>query len=272
TEPTSYISRCPECNTELVRKEGEAQHYCPNYNGCPPQIIGRIEHFISRKAMDIEGLGVETVALLVEAGLINNYADLYKLTKEDVLPLERIADKSAENMIKGIAESKSVPFERVLFALGIRYVGETVAKKLARHFQSIHALASASFDELTAVNEIGERIAESVLEFFASEENRKIVKQLEDFGLNVEISQAEAKAKSDKLDGKAFVVSGVFESFSRDELKKAIEDNGGKVVSSISSKTSYVIAGENMGPSKKEKAEKLSIPIITESDFINMTK
>lgn len=272
SEPTQYITHCPECEAELVRNEGEAQHYCPNYNGCPPQIIGRIQHFISRKSMDIEGLGGETVALFVNNGLIGNYADLYELKKEQILPLERMAEKSADNLIKGIENSKQIPFERVLFALGIRYVGETVAKKLARHFKSIDALMAASQSELEAVEEIGERIAQSVVEFFASSENRKIVERLKSYGVQLQISAEKLAGQTDKLSGQTFVVSGVFSKVSRDELKKMIEDNAGKVSSSISSKTSYVVAGENMGPSKLAKAESLGVKIISEDDFLEMLK
>lgn len=270
SKPTEYITHCPECGTELVRTEGEAQHYCPNYNGCNPQIIGRIQHYISRKAMDIEGLGGETVALLVNEGLINNYSDLYELTKDQVIPLERMAEKSAENLISGIEKSKQIPFERVLYALGIRYVGETVAKKLAKHYKSIDALSKASKEDLINVDEIGEKIAESVMEFFASSQNQQIIERLKQFGVHLEISADQLANQTDKLQGNSFVVSGVFETVSRDELKKLIEDNGGKVSSSISSKTSYVVAGDKMGPSKKEKAEKLGVPIISEQEFLNM--
>lgn len=270
SQPTVYITHCPECQTELVRKEGEAQHYCPNFYGCPPQIIGRIQHYISRKAMDIEGLGGETVALLYNNGLVHDYADLYELTKEQVIPLERMAEKSADNLIKGIEKSKEVPFERVLFALGIRYVGETVAKKLAKHYKTIDALAQASLEDLVLVDEIGERIAQSVLEFFANEANKIIIERLRSFGVQLEMAAHHDTAVSELLLGKTFVVSGVFEKFSRDELKKAIEDNGGKVGSSISKKTDYVVAGANMGPSKLEKASQLNIPIITEDDFLLM--
>ena len=268
SRPTEYITHCPECGTELVRQEGEAQHYCPNYNGCNPQIIGRIQHFISRKAMDIDGLGGETVALLVNEGLINNYSDLYELTKEQVIPLERMAEKSAENLIKGIEQSKSIPFERVLFALGIRYVGETVAKKLAKHYKSIDAIAQASKEQLVNVDEIGVKIAESVLAFFSSEENILIINHLKAFGVQLEMSAEELIGQTDKLKGDIIVVTGVFESISRSELKKLIEDNGGKVSSSISSKTSYIVAGDNMGPSKKDKAEKLEILVIDEYKFL----
>ncbi|MHA6280158.1 NAD-dependent DNA ligase LigA [Salinimicrobium sp. CAU 1759] len=269
SEATHYITNCPECDTELVRNEGEAQHYCPNFNGCPPQIIGRIQHFISRKAMDIEGLGGETVALLVNEGLIGNYADLYELKKEQVLPLERMAEKSAENLINGIENSKQIPFERVLFALGIRYVGETVAKKLAKEFKNIDALKRAKKEELENVDEIGERIAESVVDFFRDEENVRNVERLKEYGLQLEISAEKLANQTNKLEGQTFVVSGVFE-MSRNDLKKLIEDNGGKVSGSISSKTSYVVAGENMGPSKLAKAESLQIPIIDEKKFLKM--
>ena len=268
--PTKYITHCPECGTELTRNEGDAKHYCPNEYGCPPQITGRIQHFISRKAMDIEGLGGETVELLYKEGLIKDYADLYRLTKEDVLPLERMAEKSAENLVKGIAESVNVPFERVLFALGIRFVGETVAKKLAKAYKNIDALKEASLEHLTAVDEIGERIAQSVIDFFANERNTDAIERLRSYGVQLELSADKLENLTDTLAGKTFVVSGVFEILSRDELKKKIEDNGGKVGSSISSKTSYLVAGDKMGPSKRTKAENLGIPIISEHDFINM--
>jgi len=268
--PTQYISVCPECGTPLIRKEGEAQHYCPNDEGCPPQIIGRIQHFISRKAMDIEGLGGETVALLVNNQLISNYADLYELTAEQVIPLERMAEKSAENLIQGIEASKKVPFERVLFALGIRYVGETVAKKLAKHYKTIDALQHATWEALVMVDEIGEKIAESVVAFFDDHQNVELIQRLRSYGLQFEISAEEMALQSDKLQGKTFVVSGVFAKVSRDELKKLIEDNGGKVSGSISGKTNYVVAGENMGPSKKVKADSLGVSIISEDEFLEM--
>ena len=266
-EPTSYITHCPECQTELVRIEGEANHYCPNFYGCPPQIIGRIQHYISRKAMDIEGLGGETVALLFNNGLVRNYADLYELKVEQILPLERMAQKSAENLVNGVLLSKNIPFERVLFALGIRYVGETVAKKLAKHYKNIDALRQASLMDLILVDEIGERIAQSVIDFFDNQENQIIVERLKNYGIQLEIVEKFNPNATDKLDGKTFVVSGVFTLFSRDELKQAIEDNGGKVGSSISAKTDYVVAGDNMGPAKLDKANKLNIPIISEEEF-----
>ncbi|MAT90528.1 MAG: DNA ligase (NAD(+)) LigA [Flavobacteriaceae bacterium] len=271
SNPTAYITNCPECGTELVRAEGEALHYCPNATTCPPQVIGRIQHFISRKAMDIEGLGSETVALLVTNDLIENYADLYTLTIAQVLPLERMAEKSATNLIEGIEASKKIPFERVLFALGIRYVGETVAKKLAKHFKSMVALMEASEEQLIVVDEIGARIAQSVVAFFASEENREIVGRLQAYGVQTAISEEKLADQTDLLNGKTFVVSGVFE-MSRNDLKKLIEDNGGKVSGSISGKTSYVVAGENMGPSKKTKADNLGVPIISEQDFLQMIR
>ena len=270
SQPTKYITHCPECNTELVRSEGEANHYCPNFYGCPPQIIGRIQHFISRKAMDIEGLGGETVALLFNNGLVHNYADLYELTVEQILPLERMAQKSAENLVNGVANSKNIPFESVLFALGIRFVGETVAKKLAKHYRSIDALCQATLMDLILVDEIGERIAQSVLDFFDNEENRAIIERLKKHGIQFEIIEKINPNATNKLSGKTFVVSGVFEKFSRDDLKKVIEDNGGKVGSSISAKTDYVVAGDNMGPTKLDKANKLNIAIISEDDFIKL--
>ncbi|MFT3795947.1 NAD-dependent DNA ligase LigA [Flavobacterium sp.] len=268
--PTQYITHCPECQTELIRNAGEAQHYCPNFYGCPPQIIGRIQHYISRKAMDIEGLGGETVALLYNNGLVQNYADLYELRIEQILPLERMAQKSAENLVNGIEQSKNVPFERVLYAIGIRYVGETVAKKLAKHYKNIDNLQQTNLMDLVLVDEIGDRIAKSVIEFFENQENRLIIERLKSHGVQLEIVETINPDATDKLAGKTFVVSGVFEKFSRDELKKAIEDNGGKVGSSISAKTDYVVAGENMGPAKLEKASQLKIAIISEDDFIKL--
>ena len=270
SEPTKYITHCPECNTELVRGEGEANHYCPNFYGCPPQIIGRIQHYISRKAMDIEGLGGETVALLYNNGLVHNYADLYELTVEQILPLERMAQKSAENLVKGVKNSVNIPFERVLYAIGIRFVGETVAKKLAKHYKSIDALSQATLMDLILVDEIGDRIAQSVINFFENKENRIIIERLKSYGVQFEIIEKINPNATNKLSGKTFVVSGVFEKFSRDDLKKAIEDNGGKVGSSISAKTDYVVAGDNMGPAKLEKANKLNIPIISEDDFMSL--
>ena len=270
SEKTAYITHCPECKSELIRISGEANHYCSNFYGCPPQIIGRIQHYISRKAMDIEGLGEETVALLYNNDLVKDYADLYELTVEQILPLERMAQKSAENLVNGVQKSKESPFERVLYAIGIRYVGETVAKKLAKHYKNIDALKNASLLDLILVDEIGEKIAQSVIEFFQNHENVKIIERLKQFGVQLELVENFNPNATDKLLGKTFVVSGVFEKFSRDELKKAIEDNGGKVGSSISSKTDFVVAGENMGPAKLEKANQLKIAIISETDFLAM--
>lgn len=268
-QPTVYITNCPECDTKLTRSEGEANHYCPNFYGCPPQIIGRIQHFITRKAMDIDGLGGETVALLYHAGLVKNYADLYDLKKEQVVVLERMADKSADNLISGIENSKAITFDRVLYALGIRYVGETVAKKLAKQYKNIDNLAKADLLDLVTVDEIGERIAQSVMDFFQNSENIAIINKLKAVGIQFELNEI-STAVSTILEGKIFVVSGVFGVFSRDELKKAIEDYGGKVGSSISAKTNYVIAGANMGPAKLEKANQLKIEIIDEYQFQKM--
>ncbi len=270
SQPTKYITHCPECETELVRTEGDAKHFCTNFYGCPPQITGRIQHFISRKAMDIEGLGGETVELLFKEGLIKNYADLYTLTKEQVMPLERMAEKSAENLVSGVKKSTEIPFEQVLFALGIRFVGETVAKKLAKAYKNIDALMVATVAELVTVDEIGERIAESVVEFFQNEKNVEAVNRLKSYGVQFSLSEEQLENQTDKLKGQIFVVSGVFEKVSRTELKKLIEDNGGKVASSISSKTTYVVAGDKMGPSKRTKAESLNVPIISEDDFLEM--
>ena len=267
-EKVHFIEQCPECQSPLERKEGEAQHYCVNETGCPPQIKGRIEHFISRKALNIDGLGAETVDALFDAGMIANYADLYDLTFDQVIQLERMADKSANNLINGVQASKEIPFERVLFGLGIRFVGETVAKKLAKHFKSIDALRSATFDQLLTVEEIGEKIANSICFFFAEEENNVLVDRLKAAGLNFEIEEKEGA--TNKFEGKSFVVSGVFNAFSRPELKEAIEMNGGKNVGSISKNTDFLVAGENMGPAKLKKATDLGVTIISEDEFIAM--
>ena len=265
-----FIEICPECSTKLIRREGEVQHYCPNENSCPPQIKGRIEHFISRKAMNIDGLGAETVDLLVEKELVKSYVDLYALTFAQIVDLERMADKSADNLINGLAASKDVPFERVLFALGIRFVGETVAKKLAKSFKSIDKIQQANFDELVNVDEIGEKIAISVQQFFLDEKNREVIRLLKEVGLQFEIKEKEGV--TDKFKGVTFVVSGVFNTFSRDEIKEVIEINGGKNASSISSKTDFVLAGENMGPAKLKKASDLGITILSEDEFISKLK
>lgn len=265
--PTTYITHCPECDTELVREDGDAKHYCPNDMGCPVQIVGRIQHYISRKALDIEGLGGETVALLVKEGLIANYADLYTLKVADLLPLERMAQKSAENLVAGVKASTQIPFEKVLFGLGIRFVGETVAKKLAKHYKSIDVIMTASEEELVAVDEIGEKIAQSVVAYFKNPAHLESIARLKSYGIQLELSAEKLANQSDTLAGKIFVVSGVFE-MPRNDLKKLIEDNGGKVSSSISSKTSYVVAGDKMGPSKLEKAKKLGVAIISEKEFL----
>ena len=267
SQATVFIIECPECASKLIRTEGDAKHYCPNSEDCPPQIKGRFEHFISRKAMNIDGLGPETIELLFNEGLVQTIPDLYELKMDDLLPLERMAEKSVENFLKGLELSKQIPFERVLFALGIRYVGETVAKKLAKHYQHIDALTIASKESLENVEEIGEKIAESVVQYFANESNMIIVKLLQQQGLQMEVAE-EDKAVSNTLDGASIVVSGVFTQFSRAELKKIIEQHGGKNVGSISKKTTFVIAGENMGPSKRQKAGDLSVPIISLEEFI----
>jgi len=268
--PTKYITHCPDCHTELLRKEGDAKHYCPNEYGCPTQITGRIQHFISRKAMDIDGLGAETVELLFKENLVTNYADLYELKEAQIIPLERMAEKSAQNMIAGIEASKKIPFEKVLFGLGIRFVGETVAKKLAKHFKSIDNLMSASFDDLVKVDEIGDRIAQSIVDFSNDLYNMQLIDRLKIYGVQLELSAEDLENQTDTLQGKIFVVSGVFVKMSRNELKKSIEDNGGKISSSISKKTTFIIAGENMGPSKRTKAEELQISIISEDDYLAM--
>ena len=267
---TVYINLCPECETSLVRKDGEAQHYCPNDMGCLPQMIGRIQHYISRKALDIEGLGGETVALLVNAGLIRDYADLYELTTDQIIHLDRMASKSADNLVNGVQSSKEVSFERVLFGLGIRYVGETVAKKLAKHYKSIKALSEATLEGLETVDEIGVKIAESVVAFFKNEANIRMVSRLIIYGVQLELSEEALSNQTTQLQGLRFVVSGIFETVSREELKELIDSNGGKVVSSISAKTSFVVAGANMGPSKRTKADSLKVPVISEKDFLEM--
>ena len=268
--PINYISSCPECKSPLVKNEGEANHYCMNKNSCSPQIIGRIQHFISRKAMDIDGLGAETVALLVNSEIIRNYSDLYSLSVNDVINLERMAEKSSKNLIDGIKESLNIPFERVLYALGIRHVGYTVAKTLAKHYKNIDSLILADVLELESVDEIGEKIASSLKEFFNDKENLEIINTLKLFGLQFEIIENSNEQSSEKLINKSIVISGVFEKYSRDELKKLIELNGGKVSSSISKNTSFILAGENMGPSKKQKAEELGVKIVSEEDFVKI--
>jgi len=270
SERIHFIEKCPECNTLLVRSEGEAQHYCPNELACPPQMKGKMEHFIGRKAMNIDGLGSETVEQLYESGLLNNVADLYELHFDQLLKLERMAEKSANNLLKGIADSKQVPFHRVLFALGIRFVGETVAKKLAAYFKDITTLASASIEDLMEAEEVGDKIAHSVWSFFRDARTLELIERLKYHG--IQLKNEEKELESNVLEGKSFVVSGVFSSFSRDEIKEVIEMNGGKNVSSISSKTDFVVAGENMGPAKLKKASDLGIEILSENDFIKLLK
>ena len=264
--PVAFISHCPECQTELVRKEGEAQHYCPNASGCTPQISGRIQHFISRKAMDIMGMGSETVQLFVEKGLIHSIADLYDLTYDQIIALEGFKEKSVTNLLEGLNASKQIPFDRVLFGLGIRHVGATVAKKLARHFGSMTELLQADFETLKAVDDIGEVIALQLTEYLNEDANLEELARLQQAGLQFEMEVVNTPSEG-PLVGAKVVVSGVFETFSRDELKTLIETLGGQNVSSISSKTTYVVAGEGMGPSKKAKAEKLGIPVLSEEEF-----
>lgn len=269
-EKVKFITRCPECGTPLVRFEGEAAHYCPNETACPPQIKGKIEHFISRRAMNIDGLGPETVDMFYRLGLIKDAADLYRLTVDDIKDLDRMGQKSAENIVNGIAASRSVPFERVLFALGIRFVGETVAKKIARSFKSIDEVEQASLETLMSVDEIGEKIAQSIVSYFANPLNRSLVERLKEAGLQFSRSEEDLSGYTDKLAGQSIVISGVFEHHSRDEYKEMIERNGGKNVGSISSKTSFILAGANMGPAKLEKAQKLGIRIMSENEFLDL--
>ena len=270
-EKIEYITNCPECDTKLVRQEGEANHYCPNDNGCPTQITSKIEHFISRKAMNIDGLGGETVEQFYKSGLIHNIADLYELDPFKMMALERMAEKSVNKILKGVRVSKQIPFEQVLFAIGIRFVGSTVAKTLAKYFKNIDNIKNATLDELTNVDEIGIRIAESIQSFFTIEKNVEIVNRLKEYGVQMAIVESEEDANLVKiLEGKSVVVSGVFMKFSRDDLKKTIEKLGGKNIGSISKKTSFIIAGDKMGPSKLEKAERLGVRLITEDEFIAM--
>lgn len=268
-EKVRFITACPECGTPLVREEGEAAHICPNRTTCPPQIKGRIEHFISRQAMDISGLGSETIALLYDKGLVKNVADLYRLKESDIAPLEGLGERSAANIISGIEASKQIPFSRVLFALGIRFVGETVAKKLAASLKTMDIIMSATFEELQAVDEIGQKIAASIRSYFTDEANIRLIEDLRSFGLKMEEEESSNVPISDTLSGQSFVVSGVF-SISRDELKRLIEAHGGKNLSSVTGKTDYLVAGDNMGPAKLEKAQKLGIKIIKEKDFMQM--
>jgi DNA ligase (NAD+) len=267
-EPVQFIERCPECQSTLVRLPGEAKHFCPNETGCPPQIKAKLTHFVSRKAMDI-GCAEATVEQLYNEGLLRNPADFYDLSTGQLLKLERFAEKSADNLIKSIDASKMVPFERVLYAIGIRYVGETVARKVADHFKSIDTISKATLEQLMEVGEIGDVIARSVLAFFANERNREMIERLRVAGIQFS-QEAKHKKQSEHLAGKSFVISGVFMSHSREEIQKLIEENGGKNLSSVSSNTQFIIAGEGMGPSKKEKAQKLGVPIIGIDEFLKM--
>lgn len=269
-EKVKFITHCPECGSKLIRYEGEAAHYCPNETSCPPQIKGKIEHFISRKAMNIDGLGPETVDMFYRLGLIKNTADLYQLTADDIKNLDRMGEKSAENIIKGIEASKEVPFERVLFALGIRFVGETVAKKIAKSFNDIDELENANLEKLINIDEIGEKIAQSILTYFANPLNRELIERLKSTGLQLYRREEDLSGYTDKLAGQSIVISGVFTHRSRDEYKELIEKNGGKNVGSISAKTSFILAGENMGPAKLEKAHKLGIKLMSEDEFLTL--
>ncbi|HKC66689.1 MAG TPA: NAD-dependent DNA ligase LigA, partial [Bacteroidia bacterium] len=269
-EVVKYITHCPECGAELKREEDEANHFCPNENNCPPQIKGKIEHFVSRKAMNIDSLGGETIEQLYNERLIHNIADIYELKKEQLLPLERMAEKSANNLLAGIEASKQIPFERVLYAIGIRHVGETTAKKIARKVKNMDALINATEEELVNIDEVGEVIAKSIAAYFANAENKTVVERLKKQGLQFALSEEQLQSNTDKLGGKTFVISGVFQKHSRDALKDLIEKNGGKNTGSISGKTNYLLAGDNMGPEKLKKAEKLGVAIITEDEFLMM--
>ena len=271
-KPIKYLTRCPECGTELIRKEGEAASYCPNDEGCHPQIVGKMQHFISRKAMNIDGLGDETIETLYQNKFIRRISDIYDLDQhsEELKKMGRFGEKSINNMLAGIEKSKEMPFEKVLFGLGIRYVGETVAKKLAVHFKNIDRLASATFDELITAEEIGERIALSIIEYFSDDKHKQEIEKLKTQGLQFVTIEKEVKLASEKLSGQSFIISGVFEKYSRDELKDIIEQNGGKIVSSISAKLNFLVAGDNMGPAKLEKAQKLNIPIISDAELFKM--
>jgi DNA ligase (NAD+) len=271
-EKVLFIAHCPECKTELGRVEGEAQHYCPNDRSCPPQLKGKIEHFISRKAMNIEGLGSETVDVLVDKGLLRNCADLYELTYQELMALDRMAEKSTQNLLQGVQLSKEVPFERVLFGLGIRYVGETVAKKLVKHFKTMDNIQKATFDQLIEADEIGEKIAISIQQYFLSEENLLLIERLKKAGLKFESIAKEKEVDSELLKGKVVVISGTFTAFSREELKELIERNGGKNGSSVSSKTNILVAGANMGPAKLKTATDLGVQIMSEDEFIQLIK
>jgi DNA ligase (NAD+) len=270
SQPVKFIETCPECGTQLMRQPGEAVHYCPNIKGCPPQIKGRIQHFIHRNAMDIDSMGERTIELLFESQLVRSAADLYRLKYDDIINLEGFKDLSTQNLLTGIENSKNASFERVLFALGIRYVGKTVAEKLAQHFKNIDQIAAASYQELIEAPEIGDRIANSILYFFKDQDSRQLIWELKEAGLNFEVKQEAVNLNNGKLSAKTFVVSGVFQSFSRGELKNSIKQHGGKVLSGISGKLNYLLAGENMGPAKLKKANELGVEIINEQQFISM--
>lgn len=272
SERITYLEACPECGSNLLRKEGEAVHYCPNDENCPPQIVGKMQHFISRKAMNIDGLGDETIEALYRRGLVEHISDLYILREkiDELRQMERFGEKSINNMLEGIERSKQMPFEKVLFGLGIRYVGETVARKIAAHFKNIDSLMSASYDELITVDEIGSRIAESLIDYFKDHRHREQIEKLRTAGLQFATEEKNRTFASDKLAGKTFIISGVFEDFSREELSEIIESHGGKILSSISAKLNYLVAGNNMGPSKLEKAQKLNIPIISDAELMSL--
>ena len=268
SSPIKFIQSCPVCHSSLIRIEGEAAWYCPNDKGCAPQITGKIEHFIQRKAMNIDGIGSETIELLYQKNLIKNVADLYTLTYDQLIQLDRFGEKSVTNVLNGIETSKTTPFKNVLFAIGIRYVGATVAEKLAVHFKSIETLQKASLEELLQAPEIGVKIAQSILEWFTIDDNIQLIHKLKTAGVKLELGENEIlQTESDKFSGKSFVISGVFEGYERDELKEIILKNGGKISSGITGKLDYLIAGDNMGPAKLEKAQKLNIKIITEEEF-----
>ena len=273
-QKVTYPDKCPECGSDLVREEGEAVHYCPNDEGCPPQIVGKIQHFISRRAMNIEGLGAETIETFYRNGYLEHISDLYMLHErsDQLKSLDRFGERSINNMLEGIEKSKQMPFEKVLFGLGIRYVGETVARKIAAHFKNVDSLMNAGFDELTSVDEIGDRIAESLIDYFKEPRHLEQIEKLRLAGLQFQAEDKVVELQSNVLEGKTFIISGVFETYSREELKELIEANGGKILSSISAKLSYLVAGDNMGPSKLEKAQKLNIPLISEEELIAMIK
>jgi DNA ligase (NAD+) len=268
SQPFEYITHCPECGSELVRYEGEAKHFCPNSTECKPQIIGRIVHFVGRKAMDIDGLGGETIELLWENGMLRDVADIYDLNPQQLAALPRLGDKSAANILDGVRESKNVAFERVLFALGIRFVGETTAKYIASHFRTLDAIAAATIEELAEAEEVGAKIAVAITEYFADEHNRSIVERLRSAGLKFEVE--EKQRSSNTLEGKSVVISGKFIGRSRDDLKQLIEEHGGRNLAAVSANVDFIVAGENMGPAKRQKAEKLGITILNEEEFMTM--